>query len=73
MLQNDQPVEILYEIFVRKGEDGGPFTVSNQDAIKDYASMLSIAKDLVNKGEFDEVVLLQKRVLKRFRKYGGQG
>jgi hypothetical protein len=70
---SDQPAELLYEIFVRKGDQGGPFTVADPDAIKDYASMLTIAKDLVNKGEFDEVVLLQKRVLKRFRKYGGQG
>jgi hypothetical protein len=64
---------ILYEIFVRKGEEGGPFNVSDPEAIADYAKMMSIAKDLVNSGKFDEVVLLQKRVLKRFRKYGGQG
>lgn len=64
---------VLYEIFVRKGEEGGPFNVADPKAIADYTTMLSIAKDLVNKGEFDEVVLLQKRVLKRFRKYGGLG
>lgn len=64
---------ILYEIFVRKGDQGAPFVVSDPETIKDYTTMLSIAKDLVNKGEVDEAVLIQKRVLKRFRKYGGQG
>lgn len=64
---------ILYEIFVRKGDQGGPFKVDDEKAIQDYTRMLSIAKDLVNKGEVDEAVLIQKRVIKRFRKYGGQG
>lgn len=64
---------ILYEIFVRKGDQGGPFKVDDEKAIVDYTTMLSIAKDLVNKGEVDEAVLIQKRVLKRFKKYGGQG
>ena len=64
---------VLYEIFIRKGDQGGPFAVNDPEAIKDYTTMLSIAKDLVNKGEVDEAVLLQKRVLKRFRKYGGAG
>lgn len=64
---------ILYEIFVRKGDQGAPFVVENPETAKDYTAMLSIAKELVNKGEIDEAVLLQKRVIKRFRKYGGQG
>jgi len=64
---------IIYEIFVRKGDQGGPFKVEDERAIVDYTTMLSIAKELVNKGEVDEAVLLQKRVLKRFKKYGGQG
>ncbi len=64
---------ILYEIFVRRGDKGAPFEISDPEVIKDYTQMLAIAKDLVNKGEIDEAVLLQKRVLKRFRKYGGQG
>lgn len=64
---------LLYEIFVRKGNQGGPFKVEDEKAIQDYTTMLSIAKDLVNRGEVDEAVLIQKRVLKRFRKYEGQG
>lgn len=64
---------IMYEIFVRKGDKGAPFVVEDPEVVKDYTRMLSIAKDLVNKGEVDEAVLLQKRVLKRLRKYGGQG
>jgi V8-like Glu-specific endopeptidase len=64
---------MLYEIFVRKGDKGAPFVIEDQEVIKDYAAMLSIAKDLVNKGEVDEAVLIQKRVLKRMRKYGGNG
>ncbi len=63
----------MYEIFVRKGDKGAPFVVEDPDVVKDYAAMLSIAKDLVNQKDVDEAVLLQKRVLKRFRKYGGQG
>lgn len=64
---------IIYEIFVRKGKDGGPFVVEDPATASDYTKMLSIAKDLVNQKDVDEAVLLQKRVIKRFRKYGGQG
>lgn len=64
---------VLYEIFVRKGDAGAVFVVKDEEAIKDYSRMLSIAKDLVNKGEFDEAVLIQKRVIQRFRKYSGKG
>jgi hypothetical protein len=72
-MPDESAPELLYEIFVRKGDQGGPFHVADEKATRDYTTMLSIAKDLVNKGEVDEAVLLQKRVLKRFRKYGGQG
>ncbi len=64
---------ILYEIFVRKGDQGAPFLVKDPEVIKDYTQMMAIAKDLVNQKEVDEAVLIQKRVIKRFRKYGGQG
>lgn len=64
---------IMYEVFVRKGDKGAPFVVEDPVVMQDYAAMLTIAKDLVNKGEVDEAVLIQKRVLKRFRKYGGAG
>ena len=64
---------VIYEIFIRKGDQGGPFVVEDPEAIKDYTKMLSICKDLVNQKDIDEAVLLQKRVLKRFRKYSGQG
>jgi hypothetical protein len=64
---------IFYEIFVRRGDKGGPFVIEDPAVASDYAQMLSIAKDLVNQKEIDEAVLLQKRILKRFRKYGGQG
>lgn len=63
----------MYEIFVRKGTTGGPFRVADPKVMQDYTAMLSIAKDLVNKGEVDEAVLIQQRVLKRFRKYEGKG
>ena len=64
---------VMYEIFVRKGKEGGPFVVKDPDTVQDYTRMLSICKDLANQADVDEVVLLQKRVIKRFRKYGGQG
>ncbi len=65
--------QIIYEIFVRKGKQGGPFNVEDEKVVVDYTAMMAIAKDIVNKGEVDEAVLIQKRVLKRFRKYGGEG
>jgi len=65
--------QIMYEIFVRKGDKGAPFVVEDPAVAQNYTAMLSIAKDLVNQEEVDEAVLLQKRVIKRFRKYGGQG
>lgn len=64
---------VMYEIFVRKGDKGAPFVVEDPEVAKDYTKMMSIAKDLVNQKDIDEAVLLQKRVLKRFRKYGGLG
>ena len=70
---SEESAPIIYEIFVRKGDQGAPFVVDDPEKIKDYATMLAIAKDLVNSSDVDEAVLLQKRVLKRFRKYGGQG
>lgn len=65
--------KIMYEIFIRKGENGGPFKIEDPSLMTDYPAMLSLAKDIVNKGEVDEAVLIQKRVLKRFRRYGGNG
>ena len=64
---------IMYEIFVRKGDQGAPFVVEDPAVAQDYTQMLALARDLVNQKDVDEAVLLQKRVLKRFRKYGGQG
>lgn len=64
---------IMYEIFVRKGDRGAPFVVEDPAVAQDYTQMLALARDLVNQKDVDEAVLLQKRVLKRFRKYGGQG
>ncbi len=64
---------IMYEIFVRKGDKGAPFVVEDPKVASDYSQMLSIAKDLVNQQDVDEAVLLQKRVLKRLRKYSGEG
>jgi hypothetical protein len=64
---------LIYEIFIRKGDQGGPFVVEDPEVVKDYTRMFAIAKDLVNQKDIDEAVLLQKRVLKRFRKYSGKG
>ena len=64
---------VIYEIFIRKGPEGGPFVVEDPEVVKNYTQMMSIAKDLVNKKDIDEAVLLQKRVIKRFRKYVGIG
>lgn len=72
-MPSDDQADLLYEIFVRKGDKGALFVVEDPEMIKDYTAMMSIAKDLVNKGDIDEAVLIQKRVLKRFRKYGGAG
>lgn len=67
------PKETLFEIFVRKGENGGVFAVTDQETIKHFGEMCAIAKGLVDRGEVDEAVVMEKRVVARFRKYAGEG
>ena len=63
----------IYEIFVRKGKDGGPYVVKDQQTITMLGEMLAIAKKLVDDKEVDEAVVLEKRVVKRFVRYDGEG
>ena len=67
------PKDTLFEIFIRKGEEGGPFVVKDEKTVACLGDMLAIAKGLVDRGEVDEAVVLEKRVVRRFKKYVGEG
>jgi hypothetical protein len=62
-----------YQIWVRKGDEGGQFVVQDPEVTRVYGEMLAIAKALVDKGEVDEAAVCELRVIKRFRKYHGEG
>lgn len=65
--------EVLYEIWIRHGNDAGIFNVGDEEKVKSYGEMLAIAKALVGDGRADEAVVLEKRIMKRFKKYVGEG
>jgi hypothetical protein len=65
--------DVLYEIWIRKGDKGGTFTVADEKTMTLYGEMCAIAKGLVDRGEADEAVVLEKRIAKRFKKYVGEG
>ena len=67
------PKDYLYEIWIRKGDAGGPFKFKDPEVEKNRAEVFAIAKALVDKGEVDEAVVLEKRPVQRFRKYLGEG
>ncbi len=67
------PKDDLFEIWIRKGDTGGPFVFANPDTQANMGEVLAIAKKLVDDGECDEAVVLVKRVFKKFRKYPGEG
>ena len=67
------PKDYIYEIWIRVGETGGPFKFKNPEVEKNRAEVFAIAKALVDKGECDEAVVLEKRPVQRFRKYPGEG
>jgi hypothetical protein len=63
------PNDKFFEIFVRKGDHGAPFQIADEAIVKSYGEMCAIAKGLVDRGEVDEAVVLEKRVVQRFKKY----
>lgn len=63
----------LYEIWVRKGEQGGPFNPKDPSILNSAAEVYACAKKLVDDGTVDEAVVLEKRIIQRFSKYAGEG
>jgi hypothetical protein len=65
--------DVLYEIWIRKGDKGGTFAVADEKTLTLFGEMCAIAKGLVDRDEADEAVVLEKRIVKRFKKYTGKG
>lgn len=63
----------FYEIAIRKGENAGIFEVKDPDVVKLFGEMCAIAKKLVDDGKVDEAVVVEKRPVKRFTRYPGEG
>lgn len=63
----------LFEIFIRKGDQGGVFHVEDEKVVQSFGLMCGIAKELVDTDKADEAVVLEKRVVRRFKKYVGEG
>ena len=64
---------LLYEIVVRKEDKSGLFNVADERLITNFGEMCALAKKLVDDGKVDEALVLEKRVVKRFQKYLGEG
>lgn len=64
---------ILYEIVVRKEDESGVFNVADESVLTNFGEMCALAKKLVDDGKVDEALVLEKRVVKRFQKYLGEG
>lgn len=69
----EDPVEVFYEIRVRKGWNSGTFDVAEWRLMRSQAAMCEIAKALVDRGEVDEAMVLEMRPVKKFKKYLGEG
>ncbi len=67
------PKNVQYEIHIRKGDQGGPFHVKDVELLTNFGEMCAIAKKLVDDGECDESVVVEKRMVRRFKKYNGEG
>lgn len=67
------PKQLLYEIWIRKGEAGGKFEFKDPSVEQHRSEVLAIAKALVDKGECDEAIVLEKRPIQKFRRYPGEG
>ncbi len=65
--------QLLYEIWVRKGEAGGPFKFKDPSVETQRAEVFAIAKAITDSGDFDEAIVLEKRPIKRFTRYPGEG
>lgn len=63
----------IYEIMIRKDDKAGIFNVADEATLSNYGEMLALAKKLVDDGKADEALVLEKRVVKRFKKYLGEG
>ena len=69
----EDPVEVFYEIRVRKGGNSGTFDVAEWRLMRSQSAMCEIAKQLVDRGEVDEAMVLEMRPVKKFKKYLGEG
>lgn len=64
---------LLYEIAIRKDDKAGVFNVADESILSNFGEMCALAKKLVDDGKVDEALVLEKRVVKRFQKYPGEG
>ncbi len=64
---------LIYEIMVRKDDKAGIFNVADESILSNFGEMLALAKRLVDDGKADEALVLEKRVVRRFKKYPGEG
>lgn len=64
---------LSYEIIVRKDDKGGTFEVNDERVVKLLHEMCIIAKKLVDDGKVDEAVVVERRPVKRFTRYPGEG
>lgn len=67
------PSDKSYEIWVRVGEKGGPFEPKDPSRLESLTSAISLAGELIKTEEYDQVIVVQKRVVHVLNKYKGEG
>ena len=67
------PKNLFYEIHLRKEDKAGIFEVHDETLTHNLTEMCVIAKKLVDDGKADEAVVVEKRPVKRFTRYLGEG
>ena len=65
--------EKKYEIWVKVGEKGGPFEPKDPSRLETLVSSISLADEVMKTGDYDQVVVIQSRVVHVLNKYKGEG
>ena len=62
-----------YEIWVQVGDKGGPFEPKDPSRLETLTEAMKLASEVLKTGDYDKVILIQKRVVQVLNKYKGEG
>ena len=65
--------EKKYEIWVKVGEKGGPFEPKDPSRLGTMVGAIQLANEAMKTDEYDQVIVIQSRVVHVLNKYKGEG